>query len=354
MKVLYDSLPDDARSFLKEDSPPNLRLRAAKGIFPLSPSSQLSLLIYLLHDPDPEIRKTSADTISKMPFEVIEEGIKEIQSPVILNEVYDHLKSLRVHKLLIHHKLITEEILLKIVKSGNSDLINELSYNVELLKRFPNVIREMINSPVLQIGRREYLKEIFHLESEFKERKEEIERTEEEKGEEVKGEEVKGEEHPEEVEKMIEHLTSEKNVGSQEYIRSEKELLKKLHTLTASQKVKLAVTGPNSIRKVLLRDPNKQVALAALRSPKTTDADVEELARSPNVSEDILREIANNRAWLKNYRIRLHLVLNPKTPLHISMKLLRTLQERDIKNIAKDKNVPTALAAMAKSMLKEK
>ena len=56
------------------------------------------------------------------------------------------------------------------------------------------------------------------------------------------------------------------------------------------------------MRAILVRDPNKMIAASVLSSPKLTEQEVETFARMANVSEDVLRIIGNNRAWMKNYR----------------------------------------------------
>jgi hypothetical protein len=64
-----------------------------------------------------------------------------------------------------------------------------------------------------------------------------------------------------------------------------------------------------------------------------------------------LRLIAAGREWMRNYQIRLALTTNPKTPLVISMRQLQTLTERDIRQLAKSKNVPQAIASQCRRLL---
>ena len=62
-----------------------------------------------------------------------------------------------------------------------------------------------------------------------------------------------------------------------------------------------------------------------LSSPKVSIPEVESFARMQNVSEDVLRIIASNRAWLKSYGVVVALTKNPKTPLAMSMNLMARL-----------------------------
>jgi len=90
-----------------------------------------------------------------------------------------------------------------------------------------------------------------------------------------------------------------------------------------------------------------------LSSPKLTEQEVEAFSRMANVSDDVLRIIASNRAWTKNYSIVVGLTKNPKTPLGLSMNFLARLNETDVKMVSIDRNVPEALRIAARKKLVE-
>jgi hypothetical protein len=52
-----------------------------------------------------------------------------------------------------------------------------------------------------------------------------------------------------------------------------------------------------------------------------------------------------------NYPLRYALSTNPKTPIVIALRLVRTLEERDVRRLAKSKNIPVAVASQAKRLL---
>jgi hypothetical protein len=124
-----------------------------------------------------------------------------------------------------------------------------------------------------------------------------------------------------------------------------------LSGLPVKRKVKLAFKGTKEQRAQLIRDPNKMVAAAVLSSPKLTESEVEAFAKMANVSEDVLRVIGMNRTWLKNYGVIIGLVKNPKTPPALSMQLLSRINERDMKMVAVDRNVPEALRLAARKFI---
>jgi hypothetical protein len=124
--------------------------------------------------------------------------------------------------------------------------------------------------------------------------------------------------------------------------------LEKIAAMNPGQRLTLAMAGTREERAILVRDPNKIVAVAVLSSPKLTEMEVEGIAQMANVSDEILRIIGNTRAWIKSYRVVCALTKNPKTPLAVSMSLLSRLNEKDRKMLATDRNVPDALRTAAR------
>lgn len=124
-----------------------------------------------------------------------------------------------------------------------------------------------------------------------------------------------------------------------------------LTALPVPRRIKLAMLGTREQRNQLIRDSNKLVAAAVLSSPKLTVTEVEAFARMTNVTEDVLRVIAVNRAWLKNYGVVVALTRNPKTPPALSMTLLTRLNEHDTKLLAGDRNVSEAVRLAARKLV---
>jgi hypothetical protein len=127
--------------------------------------------------------------------------------------------------------------------------------------------------------------------------------------------------------------------------------LQKIASLNVAQRLALAMKGTREERAILIRDPNKIVGAAVLSSPKMSENEIESIARMANVSEDILRIIAQNRAWVKNYSVVWSLTRNPKTPVAVSMNMLSRLTDKDLRTLSSDKNVPDVLRITARKKL---
>lgn len=130
-----------------------------------------------------------------------------------------------------------------------------------------------------------------------------------------------------------------------------KTLLERLATMNVLQRVKLALTGGREERIILIRDSNKVVQRSVLQSPRLTDAEVESFASMTTLTSEILRLMANNRQWMKNYAIVKNLIFNSKTPLDLTMHQLARLTPRDLKILSTSKSVPETLRSTAAKMI---
>ena len=124
--------------------------------------------------------------------------------------------------------------------------------------------------------------------------------------------------------------------------------VQKLAKMSFTERLKAAVKGSREMRAILIRDPNKMIAASVLSSPKVSTPEVESFARMTSVSEDVLRIIGGNRAWIKNYGVVVGLTRNPKTPLGMSLNLMARLSDRDLAMLSVDRNVPETLRIAAR------
>jgi hypothetical protein len=128
-------------------------------------------------------------------------------------------------------------------------------------------------------------------------------------------------------------------------------LTQQVQRMTAPQKIQLAMRGAKEARGLLIRESNKQIALAVLENPRLTDGEVEAFAKSANMSEDVIRSIGSNPEWAKRYPIVQALVNNPKTPPAVAMPFVNRMQDRDLAMLEKNKNVSEAVRSAARGLM---
>jgi hypothetical protein len=130
--------------------------------------------------------------------------------------------------------------------------------------------------------------------------------------------------------------------------------LQKIAKLDIRGRIMLAMRGSKEDRSILIRDATKLVAIAVLESPKITDGEVEAIALQKNVLEAVLRAIPMKRRFAKNYSIMRNLVQNPRTPLDLSLGLMKNLLIHDLKNLSGNKEVSDTIRKLALRMFKQK
>jgi hypothetical protein len=146
----------------------------------------------------------------------------------------------------------------------------------------------------------------------------------------------------------------DKGAGLEEVKREYKPLNMQILEMSKSEKLRLSLVGSMAARAILVRDHNKQVAMAAIQSPQLTVGEAGEIARSKEVAEDILRYIGNKKEWIKSSEVKHNLCFNPKTPVGISMRFISHLRMEELKGLAKNRNVPAQLKSMATQWIQRK
>jgi len=130
--------------------------------------------------------------------------------------------------------------------------------------------------------------------------------------------------------------------------------LQKISKLGITGRIQLAMKGSKEERSLLIRDGTKIVALAVLESPKLTDGEVEKFANQKNVLEAVLRAITLKRRFMKQYAVVRNLTNNPRTPIDVSLGLVKHLLATDLKNLAGNKEVSDTVRKMALRMFRQK
>lgn len=133
-----------------------------------------------------------------------------------------------------------------------------------------------------------------------------------------------------------------------------KSLYNLIKQMTIGERLKLALKGGRDARMILIRDSNKLIQRFVLENPRLTEDEVSGMCKNRNTDSEVLRVVGDNREWTRNYQIRLALAQNPKTPIGIALHWVGTLVERDVRLLAKSKNVSSSVVTKARRLLLER
>jgi hypothetical protein len=360
--LTLEALPKPLHKHADPGAPVPLRMMGAKGLVPATaPVDLVTLLFMLSFDPDEKVRVTSTATAESLPDKISSVALR---SDALRGEVLDWLaqrfagKEPALELILLNSATldVTMARLAAVVSQRLAEIVrqNELRLLrcdeiVRQLCRNPNVLASTVDAAcefcvrngltLLDVPQLVAAHQRVHgVDPSAKPVEDTAEKIMADYAAELAAEEVQPVLQADTPEQQQKRLTISQRIGK----------------MSVSEKIKLATLGNKEARTLLLRDNNKLVCMAAVTSPRITDGEIMMLANSRTVNSEVLRHIYGDREYLKIYAVKMALVKNPKVPLPTALKFLLTLQEKDIKELARDRNVPQTIQAQAKAWVMKK
>ena len=160
------------------------------------------------------------------------------------------------------------------------------------------------------------------------------------------------EETQEERDAIVDKIVGEWNAEEDDEVSSERiSVLNRIMRMGVKDRLKTAMKGDREVRNILIRDPNRLISQAVIQNPKITEQEIEKISTMKTVPEDVLRQVATNKKFARNYVIIHNLAKNPRTPIGNAMSILTRLQLRDLIAINKNRNVPDAVRRHAERLV---
>ncbi|HJR08642.1 MAG TPA: hypothetical protein VJ842_15390 [Pyrinomonadaceae bacterium] len=377
-------------------APQTARLMAARGLLPLAAEELLEVLVTLRADENPEIVQAADETLDAQPPETFAAVASATNtSPAVLAYLAGRADAQReVHEAVTLNAATPDEAIARLAAAtSDGSLLELISVNQQRLIRAPEIIEALLSNPArtgdAERRVRETKREFFEKErgaqqiademrargmtaaAEFVESAESIgtdsgltlddawllaqhievsdadiddswlplERMEEFFTE-------TEEQRAANIERIIAETTAEAGEVAPERIS----LIRRVMLMSVKDRVKLAMKGDREARAILIRDSNKVVSTGVINNPRITDKEVEGISAMRTVSDEVLRLIAQNRAWARNYPVIHNLARNPRTPIATAINVLMRLQTRDLQNISQNRNVSDAVRRQAQRL----
>ena len=125
----------------------------------------------------------------------------------------------------------------------------------------------------------------------------------------------------------------------------------RLLKMSVHERIICALRGSREERAILVNSRNRLIQRSVLACPKLSDSEVEQYASSRSVAEEVIRQIAENRRWLRQYSVVLALAFNPKTPVYTAKSILMKLNYRDRVRVSRDRNLNPVTRQIANKLL---
>ena len=129
---------------------------------------------------------------------------------------------------------------------------------------------------------------------------------------------------------------------------------RRIAEMSVGKKIKLAFLGNKEARSILIRDRNRVVASAVVKSGRLTEQEVSNYAGNKNLDSEVIREIVANKEWTRKYPVKVALVNNPKTPVSEAVAMVSQLQKKDLMMLTRNRNVPSVVSEAAVRLFRVK
>jgi hypothetical protein len=378
-------------------APAQARAMAARGLLPLAAEELLEVLVCLCDDGDSGIAQAAGATLAEQPAEVLlGAASSEATSPRVLSHLAARGDAGRAvqEALALNARTPDEAVITLAAGASDGALLELITVNQQRLIRAPAIIDAVLANPArtFEAERRatEVRQEFFEKErgarqiaeemrarglsaaAEFVEAAESIgtgdgltfddawllaehiEVSDDELDDSWMPSERLEEllaESEEERAATLERIIAETAAEVGEVAPERVSLIRRIMLMSVKDRIKLGMKGDREARSILIRDGNKIVSTAVVNNPRITDKEVETIAAMRTISEDVLRQIAMNRAWARIYPVIHNLARNPRTPLSAALGILPRLQARDLQALSQNRNVPDGVRRQAQRIM---
>jgi hypothetical protein len=365
--VSIDSLSPVARKMVDAASPAPMRQMAAKGVAPgLKPAEALTVIALLSESADDAVAATARATLGRLPDPILRGALAGDLAPGVLALIAPtYARNLAVMERIVAHPALLPQTVVLIASLASESVAELVATNEQLLLAHPEIIEKLYMNKATRMSTADRVLELavrnkVELKGipAYKEAAAAI-------GQELVAE-ATAERNPDDVlyvetDAIAKAIVVDPSVEDTHRLDEEtgeevvEEKFLPIHAqlamMTISQRIRRCMLGNAAERLILVRDSNRLVAAAAIKSPGIQENEVVRIAASRNVSDDVLRIIALDREWTRSHQIKLNLVQNPRTPFAFSAKLILHLREHELKALARSKNVTGAVSTAAKQQL---
>ncbi|MGB1698460.1 MAG: hypothetical protein ACPHRO_00815 [Nannocystaceae bacterium] len=381
-----DMLGPLASKFAGEKSNDASRMMLARGLVPLPPEALLAGLYHVWVNSDWESSPVAEKTLSKLPETTIlgALGKRSLDAGIVDFIARKFGRNKTVLEKVVLHTNVDDETLVGISRSCPDSICDMLAENQERWMKCPEIVVGLYNNRGCRMS-------VIHRVLEFASRNgieiklpmmEEIKAAiAEEPGPDPERDQIfadrmgggapaLADEEEEEEDLFREHVEATGEVVAETSVTEDDSLppyeeepekkepeteevnfasrTQELMAMNTMEKIRAALLGEQTDRAFLIKDSNKIVAMAVIKSPKIKENEVVGYSSNRSLSPDVIRYIAGRREWVKLYQVKINLVMNPKTPLARALSFLPFLKNNDVKKLARSKNIPAALAKAAK------
>jgi hypothetical protein len=349
--LALESLPPAVQKLV--GAPVPAKMMAAKGIAPLRPAELLVAMYQLSFDGDGGVKAAAEAGAASLPDKVLLAPLGEALPPLVLHFFAERMAASRVPAIekILFNPVTADETFVRLAGRLNERELEVIVQNESRLLRCPGIVQALFlnrNARMSSVNRAIELCARNNVRVEGIPAFDEIARSIREDPSAT--DPAVADQSFDSVMQAAAAVDGNEESTVPEKVVTNKSPIIDFGKLKLHEKIRLATLGNAYCRQNLIRDANRMVAMAAIRSPLITDTEVVRASGNRQLSEDVIRYIANQREFTKQYQVKLNLVQNPKCPLGFALRFLPTLHNEDVKTLSRSKNIPSALAIAARKL----
>jgi hypothetical protein len=313
---------------------PQLQLLAADGVLPLPPEELIPLQVELAQGPNPEVARRARASLRTVDVRLAGSFLEQTAGEDVLTWFAEEASHPLLIEAILRRRDTPRSLLARLARRLPPDLQEILLLRQDAIVEQPAILEGLEENPEVSTYT---LRRI----AEYREHLLPRERTHA-----VRAPAAHGEMDEEELAEAIEAARELPPSGELEPERT-KLTEGQIRMLPVPARLKLTRGAPRTLRSILLRDSNAQVATSVVINNSLSDQEVEQVASSRSVVEEVLILVARKRDWIGKYNIMKALVLNPRTPTGTALRLVPRLAVRDLRELSRDRNIPDAVRSTA-------
>jgi hypothetical protein len=336
----------------RDEVPREFVAMAARGFLPFAQEDLIAILAVLSERDDPAIAADARQTLQEIPRAGLMVFAQQESAPApALASLLKAFDDQEIVSALLRNRSMPNGAVIELAGAAGGKIQEIIVTNQRRLIEEPKILDALLANPQLTADVR---RRALEAREEFFEKR--ATRDAKRKAESVEVEqEPLDEEAQQALDAILEQIDESEDVPltqtpPKDAPEEEKSIWIRIVSMTMSDRVKLAFQGGRTERSILIKDRNRLVCTAVIKSPRITESEVESFAGMRNLESEVLRLIGTNREWMRKYPILHALVRNPKAPIGVVLPLVNRLNLRDLKNLSQDRNVPEAVRRSARKL----
>lgn len=375
---------------LGPDAAPKLKMMAARAMLPAPPEQLVRVLYQLQFEEDSGLRDSARKSLAEMPDAVLGPVVQGSVHPGLLDWVSEvQAKNMAIGGLIARNAATDDSTIVRMSRVADAELADIIATNQVRVLRTPAIIEGLYKNAavssatvdaLVELAQRNQveLKGLPGLNAALRSGlplhepgkglgdkafsaflQSDVERAEQEANRVKRLAELEKTMTRSELEKLRAGdptLAEPKEIGDdEEEVKKEYgNVFAEINDMSTSEKIRTATVGSREAVHILVRDQNKLVHSAAIRSPRINLGDVAKFAANKSLPDGVIEYIANNRDWTQKYEVMKGLVNNPKTPLKESLKFLNHLRTSDLRDLGRSRNVSHQVARAAQALARKR